>query len=40
MGPREAARAGARYLVLGRAVTATPDPVAAMRRVRSELDAA
>ncbi|NUO62397.1 MAG: orotidine-5'-phosphate decarboxylase [Gemmatimonadaceae bacterium] len=39
MGPREAARAGARYIVLGRAVTAAADPVAAMARVRSELDA-
>lgn len=35
--PAAAARAGARYLVLGRAVTAAPDPVAAMERVREEL---
>lgn len=35
--PGAAARAGARYLVLGRAVTAAPDPVAAMRLVRAEL---
>ena len=40
MGPGEAARAGARYLVLGRAVTAAADPVEAMRRVRAALDAA
>ena len=40
MGPGEAARGGARYLVLGRAVTAAPDPVEAMRRVRAALDAA
>ncbi|HEX8850150.1 MAG TPA: orotidine-5'-phosphate decarboxylase [Gemmatimonadaceae bacterium] len=37
MGPGEAARAGARYLVLGRAVTAAADPVAAMHAVRREL---
>lgn len=35
--PAAAAAAGARYLVLGRAVTAAPDPVAAMARVRREL---
>lgn len=40
MGPGDAARAGARYLVLGRAVTAAADPVAAMERVRAELHAA
>ena len=40
MGPGEAARAGARYLILGRAVTAAPDPVEAMQRVHSELHAA
>lgn len=39
MAPGEAARAGARYLVLGRAVTAAPDPVAAMERVGAELRA-
>lgn len=31
--PEEAARAGADHLVVGRAVTAAPDPVAAMERV-------
>ena len=35
--PAAAAAAGARYLVLGRAVTGAPDPVAAMVRVRREL---
>ena len=35
--PAAAAAAGARYLVLGRAVTAATDPVAAMVRVRREL---
>lgn len=38
MAPAEAARAGARYLVLGRAVTAAADPAGAMRRVREELE--
>lgn len=37
MTPGAAARAGARYLVLGRAVTAAADPLAAMERVRVEL---
>jgi orotidine-5'-phosphate decarboxylase len=36
--PGEAARAGANYLVLGRAVTGARDPVAAMAAVRAELD--
>jgi orotidine-5'-phosphate decarboxylase len=35
--PGEAARAGARYVVLGRTVTAAPDPREAMDRVLSEL---
>jgi orotidine-5'-phosphate decarboxylase len=35
--PGGAARAGARYIVLGRAVTAAPDPVEAMSRVHAEL---
>jgi orotidine-5'-phosphate decarboxylase len=35
--PRSAAEAGATYLVLGRAVTAAPDPVAALRQVRAEV---
>ena len=35
--PAAAVRAGARYLVLGRSVTADPDPVAAMDRVREQL---
>ena len=34
MTPSAARSAGARYLILGRAVTAAPDPVAAMRRGR------
>jgi orotidine-5'-phosphate decarboxylase len=37
MTPRRAALAGARYLVIGRAVTAAPDPLAAMQRVLGEL---
>jgi orotidine-5'-phosphate decarboxylase len=39
MGPGAAARAGARYLILGRAVTAADDPSAAMEQVRRELEA-
>jgi orotidine-5'-phosphate decarboxylase len=39
MTPAAAQRAGARYLVLGRAVTADEDPVGAMDRVLSELRA-
>ncbi|MGH7668676.1 MAG: orotidine-5'-phosphate decarboxylase [Gemmatimonadaceae bacterium] len=35
--PGEAVAAGARYVVLGRTVTAAPDPVAAMDRVLAEL---
>ena len=35
--PSEAARAGASYLVIGRAVTAAPDPRAAMRAVLADL---
>ena len=35
--PSAAARAGARYLILGRAVTAAADPVAAMAQVHEEL---
>lgn len=37
MTPRAAAAAGARWLILGRAVTGAPDPVAAMTAVRSSL---
>ena len=40
MTPADAAGAGARYLVLGRAVTAAADPAGAMRRVREELEIA
>lgn len=39
MTPAAAQAAGARYLVLGRAVTAAPDPAVAMLRVLAELDA-
>lgn len=35
--PREAAEAGARYIVLGRAVTAADSPAAAMERVLADL---
>ncbi len=38
--PREATEAGADYLVLGRAVTAAPDPAAALDRVRADIAAA
>jgi orotidine-5'-phosphate decarboxylase len=37
MTPAAAQRAGARYLILGRAVTAADDPPAAMERVLAEL---
>ena len=37
--PSEAVRSGARYLVLGRTVTAATDPLAAMRRVLDEIGA-
>jgi orotidine-5'-phosphate decarboxylase len=37
MTPAAAQRAGARYLILGRAVTAAEDPPAAMERVLAEL---
>ncbi|HEX7808476.1 MAG TPA: orotidine 5'-phosphate decarboxylase / HUMPS family protein, partial [Thermoanaerobaculia bacterium] len=37
MTPAAAQRAGARYLILGRAVTANADPVGAMDRVLAEL---
>jgi orotidine-5'-phosphate decarboxylase len=35
--PAAAAAAGARYVVLGRTVTAAADPVAALARARAEL---
>ncbi len=37
MTPREAADAGARWLILGRAVTGAPDPVAAMLAIHESL---
>jgi orotidine-5'-phosphate decarboxylase len=37
MTPAAAQRAGARYLILGRAVTAAADPRTAMERVLTEL---
>jgi orotidine-5'-phosphate decarboxylase len=40
MTPGRAAAAGARYIVLGRTVTADPDPRGAMERVLAELAAA
>ena len=39
MTPREAADAGATYLVIGRTVTAAAEPAAAMRTVLTELGA-
>ena len=38
--PAEAARRGANYLVVGRAVTRSPDPAAAARRIREETESA
>jgi orotidine-5'-phosphate decarboxylase len=38
--PADAARSGASYIILGRTVTAAPDPVSAMTRVSDELLAA
>lgn len=40
MTPGEAIRRGADYLVLGRAITADPDPVAAVQRVAEEVSEA
>jgi orotidine-5'-phosphate decarboxylase len=40
MTPQEAAVAGADYLVIGRPITAAPDPVKATRRILDELKAA
>ncbi|MDH4027935.1 MAG: orotidine-5'-phosphate decarboxylase [Nitrospirota bacterium] len=37
MTPKEALRSGADYLVIGRAVTAQPDPAAALKRIEEEL---
>ncbi|HYW33260.1 MAG TPA: orotidine-5'-phosphate decarboxylase [Gemmatimonas sp.] len=37
MTPRDAAAAGARWIILGRAVTGDPDPVAAILAVHAEL---
>lgn len=38
--PRQAVRAGADYLVVGRPITAAPDPVEAARKVQAEMDRA
>jgi orotidine-5'-phosphate decarboxylase len=38
--PDEALRAGADYLVVGRPITASPDPMAALRRFQASWDAA
>jgi orotidine-5'-phosphate decarboxylase len=38
--PGDAARAGARYIVVGRAVAKAPDPSAAMERINQEIAAA
>jgi orotidine-5'-phosphate decarboxylase len=39
MTPGEAARLGADFLVIGRPITAAPDPVEAARRIKSEIAA-
>jgi orotidine-5'-phosphate decarboxylase len=38
--PAEAIRAGADYLVIGRPITATPDPQSAARRILEEISSA
>jgi orotidine-5'-phosphate decarboxylase len=38
--PAEAARLGSDYVILGRSVTAAPDPAAALARALAELDGA
>jgi orotidine-5'-phosphate decarboxylase len=38
VSPAQAAAAGARYIILGRAVTAAPDPRAAMDAVVADLE--
>lgn len=35
--PREAIKRGADYLVIGRAITAQPDPVGALKRIKAEI---
>ena len=35
--PKEALRRGADYLVIGRSITAQPDPVAALKRIEEEM---
>jgi orotidine-5'-phosphate decarboxylase len=37
MTPREAVRAGAHYLVIGRPITAAPDPLAALSAIEAEI---
>ncbi len=37
MTPADAIRAGASYLVVGRPITAAPDPLAALEAIRSEV---
>jgi orotidine-5'-phosphate decarboxylase len=37
MTPRQALAAGADYLVIGRPITASPDPAAAARAIRAEI---
>jgi orotidine-5'-phosphate decarboxylase len=38
--PREAVRLGANYLVIGRPITASPDPAATLQQIRESLDEA